>query len=150
MNSTWLWTSRKTDCGIECYFLSEIVLVGTVQQVVAGKTDLFCLCKMSSNRIKRPVCSEMLSLCKWMNIDCSRYWNLLICQSFGYINMEVIQGRIETRAAVNPTNLFGHFNLPVVFRRFRKIAKSGYQLHVRLSAWNNSAPTGRILMKHDI
>jgi hypothetical protein len=32
--------------------------------------------------------------------------------------MEVIQGRIETRAAVSPTNLFGHFNLPVVFRRF--------------------------------
>jgi hypothetical protein len=37
------------------------------------------------------------------------------------------------------------------FRRVRKIAKSDYYLrHVRLSAWNNSAPTGRILMKHDI
>ena len=27
-----------------------------------------------------------------------------------------------------------------VFRRVRKIAKSDYQFHVRLSAWNNSAP----------
>jgi hypothetical protein len=41
------------------------------------------------------------------------------------------------------------------FRRVRKIAKSDYylrhvRLSVRLSAWNNSAPTGRILMKLDI
>jgi hypothetical protein len=35
-----------------------------------------------------------------------------------------------------------------VFRRVRKIAKSDYQLrHVRPSAWNSYAPTGRILMK---
>ena len=42
-----------------------------------------------------------------------------------------------------------------VFRRFRKNAKSDYQLRhvclsVRLPAWNNSAPTGRIFMKFDI
>ena len=35
----------------------------------------------------------------------------------------------------------------LVFRRVLKIAKSDYLLrHVRLSAWNNSSPTGRILM----
>jgi hypothetical protein len=39
----------------------------------------------------------------------------------------------------------------LVFRRVRKIAKSDYyRRHVRPSAWNNSAPTGRILMKLDI
>ena len=38
-----------------------------------------------------------------------------------------------------------------VFRFFRKIAISDYQLVlVRPSAWNNSAPTGRIFMKFDI
>jgi len=41
------------------------------------------------------------------------------------------------------------------FRRFRKIAKSDCELRfaclsLRPSAWNNSAPTGRILMKFDI
>jgi hypothetical protein len=37
------------------------------------------------------------------------------------------------------------------FRRVRKIAKSDLRLrHVRLSVWNNSAPTGRILIKLDI
>jgi hypothetical protein len=41
-----------------------------------------------------------------------------------------------------------------VFRRFSKTAKSHYELrhvcpYVRLSAWNNSAPTGRIFMKID-
>jgi hypothetical protein len=39
-----------------------------------------------------------------------------------------------------------------VFRRFRKIAKSDYKLphmSVRLSALNNSASTGRIIMKFD-
>jgi hypothetical protein len=42
-------------------------------------------------------------------------------------------------------------NIPAVFRRVHKIAKSGYYIrHVRLSAWNNSAPNGRILMKRDI
>jgi hypothetical protein len=44
---------------------------------------------------------------------------------------------------------------PWLFRRFRKFAKGGYYLRpvclpvclsVRLSAWNNSAPTGRIFM----
>jgi hypothetical protein len=37
-----------------------------------------------------------------------------------------------------------------VFRRFRKIARSHYKLRhmsVCLSAWNYSAPTGRIIMK---
>jgi hypothetical protein len=35
-----------------------------------------------------------------------------------------------------------------IFRCVRKIAKSDYQLrHIRPSAWNNSTPTGRILMK---
>jgi hypothetical protein len=51
----------------------------------------------------------------------------------------------------------------IVFRRCRKIAKSDYQfrhiyppfnpsicLSVRPSAWNSSAPTGRIFMKFDI
>jgi hypothetical protein len=38
-----------------------------------------------------------------------------------------------------------------VFRRVRKISKSDYQLrHVRLSACNNSAFSGRILIKLDI
>jgi hypothetical protein len=40
------------------------------------------------------------------------------------------------------------------FRRFRKIAKkrllASSCLAVRLSAWYNSAPTGRIFMKFDI
>jgi hypothetical protein len=36
----------------------------------------------------------------------------------------------------------------IIFRRVRKISKSDYYLcHVRLSACNISAPTGRILMK---
>jgi hypothetical protein len=35
--------------------------------------------------------------------------------------------------------------------RILKIAKSYYELrHVRLSAWNNSTPTGRISIKLDI
>jgi len=43
----------------------------------------------------------------------------------------------------------------VLIRRFREIAKSDYELHhvcpsVRPSTWNNSAPTGQILMKFDI
>ena len=39
----------------------------------------------------------------------------------------------------------------VVFRLFREIAKIDYWLyHVRPSTWNNSTPTGRILMKLDI
>jgi hypothetical protein len=43
-----------------------------------------------------------------------------------------------------------NLTLPFV-KRFRKIAKSDSELrHVRLSAWNNSAPTGRICMKFDI
>jgi len=33
------------------------------------------------------------------------------------------------------------------FRHVCEIAKSDYLLHVCLSAWNNSAPTGRIFMK---
>jgi len=42
-----------------------------------------------------------------------------------------------------------------IFRRVRKIAKSNYYLRhvclsVRRSALNNSAPTGRILMKFGI
>ena len=37
-----------------------------------------------------------------------------------------------------------------IFRRVRKIARRTYYLHVRLSAWNNSVPTERILMKLDI
>jgi hypothetical protein len=37
-----------------------------------------------------------------------------------------------------------------VFRRICKVAKSEHQLrHVRLSAWNNSDPTGQILLKFD-
>jgi hypothetical protein len=36
------------------------------------------------------------------------------------------------------------------FRRVRKIAKSDLFMSVRLSAWNNSALTGRIFMKFDI
>ena len=45
-----------------------------------------------------------------------------------------------------------HRNGYLLFRRFRKIAKSDYWLRhvcppVRLSAWNNSAPTSRIFMK---
>jgi len=37
------------------------------------------------------------------------------------------------------------------FRRVRKISKSYYSfVSVRLCAWNNSSPTGRILMKFDI
>jgi hypothetical protein len=35
-------------------------------------------------------------------------------------------------------------------RRVRKIAKSDWLHHIRLSAWNNLVPTGRILMKLDI
>jgi hypothetical protein len=43
----------------------------------------------------------------------------------------------------------------IIFRRVRKIAKSDYSLRhvclsVCLSAWNNSAPTGRIFMEFDI
>jgi hypothetical protein len=38
-----------------------------------------------------------------------------------------------------------------VFRRVYKIAKSNYYLgHVRLSAWNDSTLTGRMLMKFEI
>jgi hypothetical protein len=40
--------------------------------------------------------------------------------------------------------------LQLIFRRVRKIAKNSYQIcHVCLSAWNNSAPIGRILVKFD-
>jgi hypothetical protein len=39
------------------------------------------------------------------------------------------------------------FNL---IRRVSKIAKSDYLRHNRLSAWNNSSPTGRIFIKLDI
>ena len=39
-------------------------------------------------------------------------------------------------------------NITLVFRRVRKTTKSDDQLrHVCPSAWNNSVPTGRILMK---
>jgi hypothetical protein len=41
--------------------------------------------------------------------------------------------------------------LTSVFRRVRKIAKNDYYLrHVRLSAWNNSAPTVRVFMQIEI
>ena len=41
--------------------------------------------------------------------------------------------------------------LNVIDRRVRKIAKSDYKLrHACLSAWNNSAPTGRIFLEFDI
>ena len=37
------------------------------------------------------------------------------------------------------------------FKTLTKIAKRDHQIrHVRPSAWNNSAPTGRIFMKFDI
>jgi len=39
--------------------------------------------------------------------------------------------------------------LMLLFKYVYKFAKSDYQLcHVRLSSWNNSAPTGRIFVKH--
>ena len=37
-----------------------------------------------------------------------------------------------------------------IIRRVRKIADSDYWFHVHLSAWNNSALTGRIFMKFGI
>jgi hypothetical protein len=44
--------------------------------------------------------------------------------------------------------LFGLEEIIFIFRRVRKIAKSYYKLyHVRLSAWNNSTPTERLLTK---
>jgi len=45
---------------------------------------------------------------------------------------------------------FRNFEI-LVLRRIRKIAKSNYlRPPVRLSAWKNSPPTGRIFMKFDI
>ena len=53
----------------------------------------------------------------------------------------------------NATNTMGGKNVSH-FRHVRKIVKSDYLLHVRLSvrpsAWNNSAPNGQTLMKLNI
>jgi hypothetical protein len=45
-----------------------------------------------------------------------------------------------------------HFYVMEIFMRVRKIALSDFSfiMSVRLSACNNSAPTGRIFMKYDI
>jgi hypothetical protein len=60
----------------------------------------------------------------------------------------------ETRNFTEPYPQPGEFTFSFIihFRGVRKLAKSGRQrrhvcLSIRLSAWHNSAPTGRIFMK---
>jgi hypothetical protein len=55
----------------------------------------------------------------------------------------------RVRSATSPSNFISAVS---VFTRYhKKNSKSGYLLrHACLSAWNNSAPTGRIFMKFDI
>ena len=44
-----------------------------------------------------------------------------------------------------------YFLISYILGAFAKLRNEAIKLcHVRLSAWNNSAPTGRIFMKFDI
>jgi hypothetical protein len=65
----------------------------------------------------------------------------------------------ETQASKPPLHPILEYLPSVFFRCVRKIAKSDYSFRhvcpsnrpsVRLSAWNNSVPSGRIFMKSDI
>lgn len=46
-----------------------------------------------------------------------------------------------------PSRRRKYFTFSQILGAFLKIAKSYHYLHVRLSAWSNSAPTGRIFNK---
>ena len=56
---------------------------------------------------------------------------------------------VQRSFLLRTTEFSSNFEL---FRRFRKISKAptSFVMSVRLSAWTNSAPTERILMKLDI
>ena len=65
---------------------------------------------------------------------------------------EYTAGRAHIENLMKSFLILEHFSCYIsLLRRVRKIAKSGYEFrHVRPSARNDSAPSGKILMKFDV
>jgi hypothetical protein len=68
------------------------------------------------------------------------------------IYLILIATDVKIEFSFSCSTLNNKFYFSHTFRRFLKLVKHSINLvmSVRLSAWNNSAPTGRIFMKCDI
>ena len=86
-------------------------------------------------------CTQTIILCQAMLIRLSK--EIHICIYVLFEELQCFEKVNDTMLKLLGSRVFG---------LFRKTAKSDYQLRhvclsVRLSAWNNSAPTGRIFVK---
>jgi hypothetical protein len=84
-------------------------------------------------------------LVKFLNVSCTAAcYRVLVVKHYKLNDTDTVLRGLPRH------KVFVGLNYKVLFRRVRRIAKSGYYLHVCLSAWNNSSATGRISMKFDI